>query len=205
MKLIISLFILCALSFESFSQTDRELKMMSKNQIKADKARLRSARHFAENVTELRTLTKNNLKFDSVNTYFKYDIVLTQCSAELLCNKLFSDGKLTGEMFYKEIDKDPIKAKKSDWTSGFLDTLNNPLWNNGNGTITILNFMHIEKLDKEDRKVFYVFTSFETHFTSGCLMYFLVLEGNNSDKNIELQHFIDTATKYQLKFASTEI
>ena len=187
------------------AQNKSEQKERTKNEKAYKKRQLYKARQIFSRAEELFPIEAKEIVHDSSEVYFKTDVVLTRCSTHWLCNSLFAKGMLTGEMFYKEANLDPNWFNKDVWTTEEGDTIKNHLWNDGKGSLTILNFEHLSQLDKKDRRYFCIWTTMQTHLTGGHNVYYLVLGNRNANKQTELKEFIINSTSYKLYYSHGEI
>lgn len=202
-NVLLTLTIVISASFWANAQS--EYNPNSKEVKKYHQTELRLARKAFSKSTEYDYIKKRNVQIDTLNSTYKTDIILTLCSKDFFCKELFGKGKLTGEMFYDKWKINPnvdsrILINKIDG-----DTIKNKLWNNGKGSLTILNFEHIPNLDKRTKRRFVIWATTEKLFGGGHSVFFLSLKNDSSDKETDLTDFIKNATEIKLIYSHNEI
>ncbi len=151
-------------------------------------------------------IIRNTLINDTSKIYFKTNTVLTLCPEKELCNPMFASGLMTGEMFYKSGEMDPNRNYSMILTNENGDTIKqNPLWNDGKGSMIILNFEHVRELDKNDKRYFVVSVTTQIGFIAGASFYYLELENDSATKKTDIQDFMLNSTKYRLFYSHAEM
>lgn len=146
-----------------------------------------------------------NVKIDSLQSTYKSDIVLTLCSSDFYCEKLFKSGKLTGEMLYEKWKIHPDSESRVLINKIDGDTIKTKLWNNGKGSLSILNFKYLSKLDTKTERKFVIWATSEKLFGGGHSVFFLSLKNDKADKETNLNDFITNSSEFKLIYSHNEI
>ena len=203
MKIILTLLIVISASFYTNAQSDYDAK--SKELKKYNRTELRLAKKAFSKPIYYEIIKTQNVKIDTPQSTYKSDIILTLCSNSIYCDELFGKGKLTGEMFYNKWKINPNTDSRVLINTIDGDTIKTKLWNNGKGSLTILNFEHLAKLDKEKERKFVIWATSVKLFGGGHSVFFLSLKNKNADKKTSLTDFIENASEFKLIYSHNEI
>lgn len=193
------------ISASFWANAQSEYNPNSKEVKKYHQTELILARKAFSKSTEYDYIKKRNVQIDTLNSTYKTDIILTLCSKDFFCKELFGKGKLTGEMFYDKWKINPNVDARILINQIDGDTIKNKLWNNGKGSLTILNFEYIPNLDKRTERRFVIWATTEKLFGGGHSVFFLSLKNDRSDKETDLTDFIKNATEIKLIYSHNEI
>ena len=145
-SILLTLIIVSSASFWANAQS--EYSPNSKEVKKYHRTELRQAKKALLTSDVYDFIKTRDVQIDTLNSTYKTDIILTLCSNDFFCDKLFGQGKLTGEMFYEKWKINPNDDARILINQIDGDTIKNKLWNNEKGSLTILNFYNIPKMDK---------------------------------------------------------
>ncbi len=203
MKILLTFIIVISASFLANAQSEYDAN--SKEIKKYHRTELRYAQRAFSKPVEYDNIKTRKVQVDSLNSTYKTDIILTLCSNDFFCDELLGKGKLTGEMFYEKWKINPNTDSRILINQIDDDTIKTKLWNNGKGSLTILNFEHIPKLDKGKERKFVIWATTAKLFGGGHSVFFLSLKNDKADKKTNLTDFIENATEIKLIYSHNEI
>ena len=203
MKILLTLIIVISASFWTNAQSEYDPN--SKEVKKYHRSELRHAKKAFSRLAEYNNIKIRNVQTDTLNSTYKTDIILTLCSNDFFCDELFGKGKLTGEMFYEKWKINPNADSRILINQIDGDTIKTKLWNNGKGSLTILNFEHIPKLNKRTERRFVIWATTVKLFGGGHSVFFLSLKNDKANKETDLTDFIKSATDFKLIYSHNEI
>jgi hypothetical protein len=203
MKILLTLIIVISATFYANAQLEydtnsKEIKKYNRNELKL-------AKKTFDKLSDYEKINTQEVHIDTIDSTFKTDIILTQCSKDFFCYELFQDGKLTGEMFYEKMKINPNADSRILINQKNGDSIKTKLWNKGKGSLTILNFEHIPKLDKRAERRFVIWTTTEKLFGGGHSVFFLSIKNDGADKLTNLIDFMKNATEFKLIYSHSEI
>ena len=201
-NILLTLIIVISASFCTSAQTEYDTN--SKELKKYNRTELRNAKQAFSKQAEYELIQTRNVKIDTLNSTYKSDIVLTLSSSDFYCEKLFKNGKLTGEMFYEKWKINPDSDSRVLINKIDGDTIKTKLWNNGKGSLSILNFKHLPKLDSKTERKFVIWATSEKLFGGGHSVFFLSLKNDKADKKTNLNDFITNSSEFKLIYSHNE-
>jgi hypothetical protein len=205
MKILLTLIIVILASLNTNAQSESEYLDTSKELKKYQRTELRRVKQAFSKRTEFKNIETRNVKVDTFQSTYKSNTILTLCSGNFYCDELFGNGKLTGEMFYERLRINPYADSRVYINKIDGDTLKTKLWNNGKGSLAILNFKHLPELDKRTERKFIIWATTVKLFGGGHSVFFLSLKNNKADKNTDLNDFIENASEFKLIFSHNEM
>jgi hypothetical protein len=202
-NILLTLIIVISASFCTNAQTEYDTN--SKELKKYNRTELRNAKRAFSKQSEYELILTRNVEIDTLQSTYKSDVVLTLCPTDFYCNKLFKKGKLTGEMFYEKWKINPNSDSRVLINKIDGDTIKTKLWNNGKGSLSILNFKHLPKLDTKTERKFVIWATSEKLFGGGHSVFFLSLKNDNAKKKTNLNDFIKNSSGFKLIYSHNEI
>ena len=202
-KVLIALIVGITVSFSVKAQT--KFYTDSKELKKYRQAELKRAKQAFSKATNFELLQTRSVTVDTMQSTYKSDIVLTLCSAKFYCQKLFYEGKLTGEMFYEKWNISPHSDSRVLINKIDGDTIKTKLWNNGKGSLSILNCKHLPKLDSKTERKFVIWATSEKLFGGGHSVFFLSLMNEKAIEKANLNDFIENSKEFKLIYSHNEI
>jgi hypothetical protein len=181
-----------------FDTNSKEIKKYHRNE-------LRLAKKAFTKAIDYESINTKKVQIDTLNSTYKTDIILTQCSKDFFSDELFGKGKLTGEMFYEKMKINPNSDSRILINQKDGDTIKTKLWNNGKGSLSILNFVHMPELDKKTERRYVIWTTTEKLFRGGHSVLFLSIKNKTANKETSLTNFIENATEIKLIYSHNEI